>query len=94
MIEELKTTLDNGVTLWVNPQFKLGVKPSKLKAGDILAYHRTACHSEGFRVLILNRTKTVCKTVILFNPVREDFKVGTTYAFRFENMMVTRWRIV
>ena len=92
------------VTCYTTKQFKLGVEPSKLKAGDIIAYHRTACHSEGFRALILSntlepnkitqKTKRVIKTVVLFSPVRNDFKVGQNYNFNARDMMVTKWRIV
>ena len=91
-------------TCYTTKQFKLGVEPTKLKAGDILAYHQTAYHSEGFRVLILKNEKdhkkwvdegiTLLKTVVLFSPVRNDFKVGDNYTFWSDDMMVTRWRIV
>jgi len=92
------------VTCYTTKQFKLGVKPDELKAGDIIAYHRTACHSEGFRVIILSnnlepskitqKMRRVLKTVVLFSPVRGDFKVGQNYNFGARDMMVTKWRIV
>ena len=87
---------------WFGDHTFTQVEPDKLKAGDIIAYHRTACHSEGFRVLILSNTlepnkinnnmKRVLKTVVLFSPVRKDFKVGQNYNFSARDMMVTKWR--
>jgi|TARA_R110000824_G_scaffold400493_1_gene608104 hypothetical protein len=95
---------NDDVTCYTTKQFKLGVEPSKLKAGDILAYHRSAYHSEGFRVIILSNNlepnkindnvRRVLKTVVLFSPVRNDFKVGQNYNFSAPDMMVTKWRIV
>ena len=95
---------NDDVTCYTTKQFKLGVEPSKLKAGDILAYHRSAYHSEGFRVIILSNNLESCgklrgvkrmlKTVVLFSPVRNDFKVGQNYNFSAPDMMVTKWRIV
>jgi len=96
--------MENKVTYHKTKQVKLGVEPSKLKAGDIIAYHPTVYHSEGFRVLILKNDRdhkkwvdkgiTLLKTVVLFSSVRTDFKVGDNYTFWSDDMMVTRWRIV
>ena len=95
---------NNDVTISTTKQVKLGVEPNKLKAGDILAYHRTAYHSEGFRVLILKNERdhkkwtekgiSLIKTVVLLSLVRKDFKVGDNYSFWSDDMMVTKWRIV
>ena len=102
MKEELKTTLDNGVTLWVNPQFILGVELSELKAGDIICLHKSPRHSEHLRLIIVDNDKdhklsedgtSRLQTVILFTPVREDFKVGQTYVFWSDCMMHENWRI-
>ena len=96
--------MESADTCYTTKQVKLGVKPDELKPGDILAYHRTAYHSEGFRVLILKNDRdhkkwvdegiTLIKTVILFSPIRKDFKVGDNYSFWSDDMMVTKWRIV
>jgi len=87
--------MENGVTCYKTKQVKLGIKPDELKAGDIIAYHSTVYHSEGFRLLILDRTKTLFKTVVLFSPFEGGhFKVGQNYNFTASEMTVTKWRIV
>ena len=97
--------MENEVTCYTTKQFKLGVKPSELKAGDIIAYHSTVYHSEGFRVLILKNDKdhkkwtdkgiTLFKTVVLFSPFQAGhLKVGQNYNFWSDDMTVTKWRII
>ncbi len=99
----LQTTLENGVTLWTKPQFILGVDPNKLKAGDIIALHKSSRHSEHFRVLIVENEceHGICadagiarfRTVILFTA-RSDYFPGQNYVFWTDNMMRENWRIV
>ena len=103
MQEELKTTLDNGLTLWVKPQFILGVEPSKLKAGDIICLHKSPRHSEFLRLIIVDNDLEHGKfsedgisrfqTVILF-AIRDDFMPGQTYVFWSDSMAHENWRIV
>ena len=103
MKEELKTTLDNGVTLWVKPQFILGLEPSKLKAGDIIAAHKSSRHSEHLRLILVDNDMNHGKfsedgiarfrTVILFTA-RSDYLPGQNYVFWTDNMMHENWRIV
>ena len=103
MKKGLETTLENGVTLWTKPQFILGVDPNKLKAGDIIALHKSPRHSEHFRVLILEKDTDHGKfsedgiarfrTVILFTA-QSDYLPGQNYVFWTDNMMHENWRIV
>ena len=103
MQEELKTTLDNGLTLWVKPQFILGVEPSKLKAGDIIAAHKSSRHSEHLRLIIVDNDMNHGKftedgisrfqSVILFT-IRPDYIPGQTYVFWSDSMAHENWRIV
>ncbi len=101
MKEELKTTIDNGLKIWVKPQFKLGVEPSKLKAGDIICLHKSPRHSEFLRLIIVDNDMehklsdggiSRFQTVILF-AIRPDFMPGQTYVFWSDSMDPANWRI-